>query len=268
MTDPSSPRTTVETRASPSGHDHLELQSLVVRELGDEPAAAAGGEAGEQRLAAQRPGGAGDVRPLAARLRAQRPAARRAAGPHAVGGEHAVDGEVGTDDEGHDPPGSAGRAAAPQRLRCTYPLPSEILTLVSSAAEKPLNALQDAVGLRARGQRGDAGPAADHRDELRVDAVLRDLGAHEHRLGGLAAEAAEHEVAEAVEDEPAVVGLHAVEQVRVVREHDVRAGVDRRLALALLEVARGALVLEVPVPADDHVVGLLLGRLDRRSSRR
>ena len=211
------------------------------------------------------------VRSLAAGLRAQRPAARRAAGPHALGGEHAVDGEVGADDEGHDPPGSgsgpgrrAASSAAPQRLTCTYPLPSEILTLVSSAAEKPLHALQDAVGLGARGQGGDAGPAAHHRDELRVDAVLRDLGAHEHRLGGLAAEAAEHEVAEAVEDEAAVVGLDAVEQVRVVREDDVRAGVDGRLALALLEIARGALVLEVPVPADDDVVGLLLGRLDRR----
>ena len=99
--------------------------------------------------------------------------------------------------------------------------------------------------------------------ELRVDAVLRDLGAHEHGLGGLAAEPAEDQVAEAVEDEPAVVGLHAVEQVRVVGDDDVGAGVDGRLALARLEVGGRALVLEVPVPADDDEVGLLLRRLDR-----
>ena len=95
-------------------------------------------------------------------------------------------------------------------------------------------------------------------------ASLRDLGLHEHRLRGLAGEAAEDEVAEAVEDEPAVVGLHAVEQVRVVGEDDVGAGVDGGLALARLQVAGRALVLEVPVPADEHVVGLLGGGADVR----
>ena len=150
-----------------------------------------------------------------------------------------------------------------QRLRCTYPLPPAILTLVSSAAEKLLNrwrmlsASEPVARFGTRTRRRPRGRAARR-------CRPRDLGAHEDRLGGLAAEPAEHEVAEAVEDESAVIGLDAVEQVRVVGEDDVGAGVDGGVALALLQIARCALVLEVPVPADDDVVGLLPGRLDRR----
>ena len=58
--------------------------------------------------------------------------------------------------------------------------------------------------------------------------------------GGLTAEAAEHEVAEAVDDEPAVVRLHAVEQMRMVGEDDVGAGVDGGLALARTRARTGA----------------------------
>jgi hypothetical protein len=50
--------------------------------------------------------------------------------------------------------------------------------------------------------------------------------------------------------------------MRVVREDDVGAGVHGRLALIGLEGAGRALVLEVPVPADDDEVSLLRGVAD------
>jgi hypothetical protein len=81
--------------------DELDLEPLVMGELGDQPAVVAGGEAGEEGVAAQRAQRARHVGAFAAGLFVERPAAHRVAGPERVDFEHAVHGHVGAQDERH-----------------------------------------------------------------------------------------------------------------------------------------------------------------------
>lgn len=82
--------------------DQLDSEALLDRELGEQAARVAGGEAEEEaaRFAAQHAEGARHVGSLSAHLLQEGAAACQLARAHRGGGEDAVDGEVGADDEG------------------------------------------------------------------------------------------------------------------------------------------------------------------------
>ena len=64
----------------------------------------------------------------------------------------------------------------------------------------------------------------------------------------------EHQVAQAVDDEVAPVELGALEDVGMVADHHVGAGVDRGMCFGDLVGDRRVGVLDPPVKADDDVV--------------
>lgn len=101
-----------------------------------------------------------------------------------------------------------------------------------------------------------------HRQQLSVaDAGLGEGAAQDGALLAAGVGAVEDEVAEAVGDEGAAVALERLHGVRVVADDEGRAGVHQPMGEAPLLLLGVAHVLDPPVQAHDHQVGLPAGSL-------
>ena len=96
-------------------------------------------------------------------------------------------------------------------------------------------------------QARDAGAGGVGRHQTRRHAVRPERRVDQHGLPRLDGHVVEDEVAEAVRDQPALVGLEPLQHVRVVADHEVGAGVDGGVRLTGLLADGVVLVLVAPV---------------------